>query len=1370
MNTPPEPRACPQCGAPIPVGAAEGLCPRCLLALNFATQSQMAGDTQPPPAGGPVVPPLSLEAVAGLFPQLEIIRLVGLGGMGAVYQARQPALDRHVALKLLHTPPANDPGFAERFSQEARALAKLNHPNIVALHEFGQAGGRPYFLMEFVDGVNLRQLQQAGRLSPREALQIVPQVCDALQYAHDEGIVHRDIKPENVLIDRKGRVKVADFGLAKLMGVETAATRLTGAGHVMGTPHYMAPEQVEHPLDVDHRADIFSLGVVFYELLTGELPLGKFPLPSKKVRIDVRLDEVVLRALEKEPALRYAQASELKTRVETIAGENPSCGVSPEEAQEGKFKTPPSDEAGDDPDLIAQWCGKWGWKLVSFLVIILAVTDANDTFWNVLMGAWLVLFMAKELFGIRYTQRRGWVLAPDKPNAKQGRAQATDSAVNGGKTPPRWKRVKTILWAVLVIGAVSFGIRAFVLAPYRVPTSAVSPEIPRGSLVFVFKPVRHFSVGDIIAYHFSADEIRVGRVAQEDAGIVRIERRGETPQPVMAADIIGRVVFNTRADPFAESRQATTKDISEAGANGIQPRPETDVLVFGPEVKLEVKLTGEPGGYNLATGKFVAFTPVKGESMPTNSPAWMQRFGVDVIADPDAQLPAIFFVGALAEEVSGAAWDESAAAVNASAPKLLHTDTFDHRLMVLALSAWDAPKTYRIRTQHGVAGVLQLIGVSENSRGVKIRYKLAQPASRGEGAATPLHIEFDRNGDTMQGLVSRVQRDYGVRLCFENLDFDAKKDAVTLGQTLRQLSERERQGTITAKEKERLTVARRLKTDEKLSEDTLLDVGEHYEGRVAAETVEDFLDQLTRGTPYGWRKSGATWVIVPRGGSRLLFPVTLRTSGLNLEEAVAKILEQRPVGSEIHAGMVVAMPVPTAPGADAMPWLRSRLPALDLAAVSALDALCRVTEAARPDALWELAGYKESRMLGLVAGPNKAREKPDAAVRPDNAPVFGPVIECVVNGAVDLETGRIASIDANTGRIAALPESIERMDDFAGTIFETVLWMVQEGLDVFADSPEFAGLDLLVVEQTSDQWDRLSAAQVVSLLDAVTTKAPHYAKLKAAENTTYVFQTREGMRGVLQILGKANDKGVKLRYKRLQASSEAAGAPGAAQAWLALIDGGHYAESWDAAATSFHEAVTRAEWTSEAAKIRGPLGDVISRAFAKTQQAKTFPGMPDGAYWIAEFDTKFAGLKSAAEVVVLALEKDGQWRAISYLIRPRTEMEQAAVVAARAWLASIDEDHYAESWDHASALFRGAPLTREKWVSALERVRRPLGGLVFRTVNATRLASTLPGAPAGQYVVMQFDASFAGDKSAVETVTFMQEKDGQWRAAGYFIK
>ncbi|MBX7244509.1 MAG: protein kinase [Candidatus Sumerlaeaceae bacterium] len=284
----------------------------------------------------------SIAAVAQDFPQLEILGVLGRGGMGVVYKARQVRLDRLVALKVLHEQFSRDPHFIERFTREARALASLSHPNIVVLHDFGQVNDRFYFLMEYVDGSNLRQLIQSHKMKPAEALAIVPKLCDALQYAHDNGIVHRDIKPENVLLDRQGRVKIADFGLVKLLGQTPPGQTLTQTGSVMGTPHYMAPEQLEHPEDVDHRADVYALGVVFYEMLTGELPLGRFQPPSKKVAIDVRLDEVVLTAMEREPERRFQHVSEVRTGIDKITGAQSASGelaglsLPPGDAVDGK--------------------------------------------------------------------------------------------------------------------------------------------------------------------------------------------------------------------------------------------------------------------------------------------------------------------------------------------------------------------------------------------------------------------------------------------------------------------------------------------------------------------------------------------------------------------------------------------------------------------------------------------------------------------------------------------------------------------------------------------------------------------------------------------------------------------------------------------------------------------------------------------------------------------------------------------------------------------------------------------------------------------------------------------------------------------------
>ena len=355
---------CNRCGTPLPPDAPEGLCPRCLVALNLATQTEITGETDPHGPSIPKPPPAPVSEIAKLFPQLEILECLGRGGMGAVYKARQPRLDRLVALKILSPEKQSDSKFAERFEREARTLARLHHPNIVTVYDFGGVQGNYYLLMEFVDGLTLRQLFQARKLSPAEALKIVPEICKALQYAHEQGIVHRDINPENILLDKQGRVKIADFGIAKMLGTEAGQQTLTGAKDVVGTPHYMAPEQIEKPTTVDHRADIYSLGVVFYEMLTGELPLGKFQPPSSKVQIDVRLDEVVLHALEKEPERRYQQASQVKTAVETIAASPSAAAASGTDTSAVSRRAVPERRMRcfmSTPEYLRTFTGRWLW-------------------------------------------------------------------------------------------------------------------------------------------------------------------------------------------------------------------------------------------------------------------------------------------------------------------------------------------------------------------------------------------------------------------------------------------------------------------------------------------------------------------------------------------------------------------------------------------------------------------------------------------------------------------------------------------------------------------------------------------------------------------------------------------------------------------------------------------------------------------------------------------------------------------------------------------------------------------------------------------------------------------------------------------------
>ncbi len=290
---------------------------------------------EPTPPSARREPP-NLERIAAAFPQLEILELLGVGGMGAVYKARQKKLDRFVALKILTEAPGQG-DFRERFEREGRLLAKLNHPNILTVYDFGESDGFFYLLMEYVEGVNLRQAMRSERFTPEQALGIIPEICDALSFAHEEGVLHRDIKPENILLNVKGRIKIADFGIGKLKRAGDEAQRnpriessvqsgdcaeyvsvsgsLTRDKEMLGTPFYAAPEQLESAGSVDQRADIYSLGVVFYELLTGELPIGRFAPPSEKSNVSRSIDPIVLKSLEKEREKRQQSAEEMKSEI-----------------------------------------------------------------------------------------------------------------------------------------------------------------------------------------------------------------------------------------------------------------------------------------------------------------------------------------------------------------------------------------------------------------------------------------------------------------------------------------------------------------------------------------------------------------------------------------------------------------------------------------------------------------------------------------------------------------------------------------------------------------------------------------------------------------------------------------------------------------------------------------------------------------------------------------------------------------------------------------------------------------------------------------------------------------------------------------------
>lgn len=482
MNTEKATPRCPQCGSLIPSEAIQGLCPRCV--LQGATMGTDSG-------GRPIrSDPPTLEAIGVAFPQLEIQGLIGRGGMGFVYKARQPKLDRFVALKILPSELSAEPQFIGRFNREARALARLSHPNIVAVYDFGVNQGFCYLLMELVDGVNLRQAMKAGRFTPREALQIVPKICEALQFAHDQGVLHRDIKPENILLDAQGRVKIADFGIAKMAGDEGFDVALTQSGARLGTPVYMAPEQIEKPGDVDHRADIYSLGVVFYELLTGELPLGRFAPPSAKSTYDdERIDAIVMRALAKERELRQQSAGEVKTQVETVSASppsdrsNPSASIPKPEPPAGAEASGAGAKAGGEENPVGKRIGRV-LMLLGRVGVGLMLLTGLDIGWGLVThpgGTWdgtQALVMLGVTLGSMFLGLLGEAMVEKStPSSRVTPEGAKRSAFLYARVPVHWKS-----WILLALGVVDLVLITRLLAMWGSMISFLSGSA-RTSLV-----------------------------------------------------------------------------------------------------------------------------------------------------------------------------------------------------------------------------------------------------------------------------------------------------------------------------------------------------------------------------------------------------------------------------------------------------------------------------------------------------------------------------------------------------------------------------------------------------------------------------------------------------------------------------------------------------------------------------------------------------------------------------------------------------------------------------------------------------------------------------------------------------------------------
>jgi serine/threonine protein kinase len=255
----------------------------------------------------------SVHELAPLFPGYEIETLIATGGMGAVYRAIQKSLDRAVAIKILPKEFSKDAAFCEGFEAEAKAMARLNHPNLIGVYDFGEVNGMLYIIMEYVPGQSLFHSSNGIAVDPAEVVRLVSGICDGLAHAHENGILHRDIKPSNILLDLENRPKIGDFGLARPMD-----RKIQEGEEIFGTPHYTAPEVVDAPHTVNNRADIFSVGVLLHELLTGKLPADDRRPASLISHCDPRFDSIIRRATNPLPEARYSNAAEISRELQSI--------------------------------------------------------------------------------------------------------------------------------------------------------------------------------------------------------------------------------------------------------------------------------------------------------------------------------------------------------------------------------------------------------------------------------------------------------------------------------------------------------------------------------------------------------------------------------------------------------------------------------------------------------------------------------------------------------------------------------------------------------------------------------------------------------------------------------------------------------------------------------------------------------------------------------------------------------------------------------------------------------------------------------------------------------------------------------------------
>jgi eukaryotic-like serine/threonine-protein kinase len=454
-ESPSRARVCPRCGVTLPDNAPSGACPVCLMRLGLAGDA--AGPTDEPrePSAEvalpwtpmdstPTQPGGGTRAFPRSFSEYELLEEIGQGGMGVVYKARQQGLDRVVALKVIKGGTHIDSTLRERFATEARALGRIQHPNIVQIYEIGEEDGCPFFSMEFLEGGSLAARIEREVPAAEEAAQITETLATAIEAAHQAGVLHRDLKPANVLLGRDGTLKVTDFGLAKQIEDDSGQTP---SGAVLGTPSYMAPEQARgQNREVAATTDVYALGATLYELLTGVPPfrgptqldtvlmvLGREPVPPSRLRpgLSRDLEAVCLKCLQKSPARRYPSAQALADDL-------------------GRWLRGESTEARPLGRLARVWRGIRRARAVLAIVGLMAV---------------VALSTAVVLHGGKREEEQPTVPDPDAPlrEIEQTLASGQAATLIGESGPPRWHRwtdfAGTITRPVILDGAFTFDAR-----------------------------------------------------------------------------------------------------------------------------------------------------------------------------------------------------------------------------------------------------------------------------------------------------------------------------------------------------------------------------------------------------------------------------------------------------------------------------------------------------------------------------------------------------------------------------------------------------------------------------------------------------------------------------------------------------------------------------------------------------------------------------------------------------------------------------------------------------------------------------------------------------------------------------------------------